>query len=106
MLEENPICDNDSATYRCTLNGDRVDWEWMNTEISLSERVSFFSSVITTGVTNRTIGGSLVSFNVTALGPPITSVIALVYHPEVINGTIMECGGESLTISITKISKQ
>ena len=55
MLEENPICDNDSATYRCTLNGDRVDWEWMNTEISLSERVSFFSSVITTGQESRTV---------------------------------------------------
>ncbi len=79
--------------------------EWMWTTQSETEQLSLISSLSRTGIIDRSLQQTALLFNVTDLSPTYINVLATVSDPISLNGTQMDCNGQTLTIDIRFISK-
>ena len=103
VLERSPACPGDSAVYRCSFTSGRMEWMW--TTQSETEQLSLISSLSQTGIMDRSLQQTKLLFNVTDLSPTYINVLATVSDPISLNGTQMDCNGQTLTIEIRFISK-
>ncbi len=65
-----------------------------------------YLSLSQTGIINRSLQQTTLLFNGTDLSPTFINVLATVSDPISLNGTQMDCNGQTLTIDIRFISKR
>ncbi len=96
-------CPGEQAIYRCTVSGGNLEWQW--TKVGRPRIILSFLEP-QSRITTHMIGDTEVVFNVTeySMSSRITSV-ATVNNPELLNGTMMVCSGQSHTIEISGRSK-
>ncbi len=106
LLVEKGTCPGEEAMYRCTVSGGVLEWEWtpvgrQREDYTVSPLLQLQSRIST-----RLIGDiAEVIFNVTEFSSSTISIVATVSNPELLNGTVMSCGGQSLTIEVPGGSK-
>ncbi len=105
MADRTP-CSGEQVIYRCTINGGNLEWQWTPLGSQQVDYIILSFLQPQSRITTRLIGDTEVVFNVTEyiMSSRITS-IATVKNPELLNGTIMVCGGQSLTIKVAGRSK-
>ena len=88
--------------YRCTVSGEVLVWQWTTVRGQRQDYVVLhLLPVPQSRISTRIIGDTEVIFNITefVMSSTITSV-ATVNNPELLNGTVMTCGGQSHTIQV------
>ncbi len=106
MADQTP-CPGEQAMYRCTVSGGNLVWQWTPVR---GQREDFFILYLfplqQSRIDTRMIGDVAVVFNITEfiMSSTITTV-ATVNNPELLNGTVMSCGGQSHTINVPGKSK-
>ena len=106
LLVEKGTCPGEEAMYRCTVSGGVLKWQW--TPVGRQREEYTVSSLLQlqSRISTRLIGDiAEVIFNVTEFSSSTISVVATVSNPELLNGTVMSCGGQSLTIEVPGGSK-
>ncbi len=98
-------CPGEEAMYRCTVSGGDLEWQW--TPVGSRERDYIVLSLLPpqSRLTTLEIGVTEVIFNVTEFSTSTISVMATISNPELLNGTVMSCGGQSFTINVPGRSK-
>ncbi len=104
VVDENP-CPGKEAIYICTVSGGDLVWQW--TPIGRREQEYIVLSLLQpqSRLTTLEIGATEVIFNVTEFSSSTISVKATVSNPELLNGTVISCGGQSFTIKVPGGSK-
>ncbi len=105
MVEKGP-CPGGEAMYRCTVSGIELEWQW--TPVGRQSENYVVSSLLPlqSRISTILIGDiAEVIFNVTEFSSSTISVVTTVSNPELFNGTVMSCGGQSLTIEVPGGSK-
>ncbi len=92
--------------YRCTVSGGNLEWQWTPVGRQREDYIILSFLEPQSRITTCMIGDTEVVFNVTEyiMSSTITSV-ATVNNPELLNGTMMVCSGQSHTIEIPGRSK-
>ncbi len=105
MADQTP-CPGEQAMYRCTVSGGNLEWQWTPVGRPREDYIILSFLEPQSRITTRMIGDTEVVFNVTeySMSSRITSV-ATVNNPELLNGTMMVCSGQSHTIEIPGRSK-
>ncbi len=104
MVEKGPC--GGEAMYRCTVSGEVLEWQW--TPVGRQREEYTVSSLLQlqSRISTLLIGDiAEVIFNVTEFSLSTISVVATVSNPELFNGTVMSCDGQSLTIEVPGRSK-
>ncbi len=105
VVEKGP-CPGGEAMYRCTVSGIELEWEWTPVGRQSEDYVVSSLLQLQSRISTRLIGDiAEVIFNVTEFSSSTISVIATVSNPELLNGTVMSCDGQSLTIEVPGRSK-
>ncbi len=104
MVDESP-CPGKEAVYICTVSGGDLVWQW--TPIGRQEQEYIVLSLLQpqSRLSTLEIGATEVIFNVTEFSSSTISVKATVSNPELLNGTVISCGGQSFTIKVPGGSK-
>lgn len=108
VLERTPVCPgDDSAVYICSSNDGSLEWSWTTLSGS-TEDISLISGRTSAGVIPPlSLEGFTIVLNVTVVD--VTSsyieVTATVRDPHNLNGTMMSCNRQSLTIIIKPMCK-
>ena len=106
VVEKAPVCPDDSAVYRCSVNNGSLEWYWTPTSGSRQQLLSLISGLHSgPPVVTQTLHMATVVFNITSISSSYINVIATVSEAQLLNGTLMECEGDSLSINILKTSK-
>ncbi len=105
VVEKAPVCAGDSAVYRCSVNNGVLEWDWTPTSGSRQQLLALISGRSTPSVVTRTLNTATVVFNITSISSSYTNVIATVNVAQLLYGTLMECGGNTLTINQLTMSK-
>ncbi len=95
-------CPGEQAMYRCTVSGDNLEWQWTPVgRESEDYTILYLIPLQIPRISTSMIGGVEVVFNITEfiVASTITTV-ATVNNPELLNGTVMSCGGQSHTINV------
>ncbi len=105
VVDKGP-CPGEEAMYRCTVSGGELEWEWTPVGRQREDYVVSSLLQLQSRISTRLIGDiAEVIFNVTEFSSSTISVVATVSNPELLNGTVMSCGGQSLTIEVPGRSK-
>ncbi len=106
MVEKAPVCPDDSAVYRCSVNSGRLEWYWTPTSGSRQQLLSLISGLHSgPPVVTQTLNMATVVFNITSISSSYINVTATVSEAQLLNGTLMECEGDRLIINILTRSK-
>ncbi len=100
-------CPGEQAMYRCTVSGDNLEWQWTTVGGQSEDyTILYLIPLQIPRISTSMIGNVEVVFNITEfiISSTITSV-ATFNNPELLNGTVMFCGGQSLTINVPGQSK-
>ncbi len=106
MADQTP-CPGEQAMYRCTVSGDNLVWQWTPVRGQREDYIVLYLFPLQQSrIDTRMIGDVAVVFNITEfiMSSTITTV-ATVNNPELLNGTVMSCGGQSHTINVPGKSK-
>ncbi len=106
LVVDNGPCPGEEAMYRCTVSEVVLEWEW--TPVGRQREEYTVSSLLQlqSRISTLLIGDiAEVIFNVTEFSSSNISVVATVSNPELFNGTVTSCGGQSLTIEVPGRSK-
>ncbi len=106
MADQTP-CPGEQAMYRCTVSGGNLVWQWTPVGGQREDYIiPYLFPLQQSRIETRMIGDVAVVFNITEfiISSTITSV-ATVNNPELLNGTVMSCGGQSHTINVPGKSK-
>ncbi len=107
MVEKAPVCPDDSAVYRCSVTGGRLEWYWTPTSGSRQQLLSLISGLHSgPPVVTQTLNMATIVFNLTHINSSYINVIATVSEAQLLNGTQMECEGDRHTISLPTMSKK
>ncbi len=106
LVADQTPCPGEKAIYRCTVSGENLVWRWTPVGRPSEDYSVFISLPLQSRISTRMIGDVEVVFNVTEfiMSSTVTSV-ATVNNPELLNGTVMSCGGQSHTINVPWKSK-
>ena len=103
MVEKAPVCPDDSAVYRCSVNSGRLEWYGTPMSGSREQLLSLISGRSSVPrVETRELNMETIVFNITSISSSYINVIATVNVAQLLYGTIMECEGNSLTINSLK----
>ncbi len=106
-MEKAPVCPDDSAVYRCSVNSGRLEWDWTPPSGSRQRLLALISGLHSgPHVVTTTVNMATIVFNITSISSSYINVIATVSEAQLLNGTLMECGRDSLTISLPTMSKK
>ncbi len=104
VVEKAPVCPDDSAVYRCAVSSGSLEWDW-TTSGSRQQLLSLISGLHSgPPVVTQTLNMATVVFDIINISSSYINVIATVSEAQLLNGTLMECEGDSLTINILKMS--
>ncbi len=106
MADQTP-CRGEQAMYRCTVSEENLIWQWTPVGGQSEDYIILFLLPLQQPrISTRMIGDVAVVFNITEfiMSSTITSV-ATFNSPELLNGTVMSCGGQSLSIEVPGRSK-
>ncbi len=106
VVEKAPVCPDDSAIYRCSVNDGRLEWDWTLPSGSPQQLLALFSGLHSgPPVVTKPLDMATVVFNITSISSSYINVTATVNEAQLLNGTLMECGTDRLTINLITKSK-
>ena len=107
LANMNIVVLGEKTMYRCIVRGKNLNWQWTPVGGQREDYVILYLIPLQIPrITTLMFGDVEVIFNITefSMSSTITSV-ATVNNPELLNGTVMSCGGQSLTIEVPGRSK-
>ncbi len=106
MADQTP-CPGEQAMYRCTVSGDNLEWQWNPVGGQREDfLILYLFPLQQSRIETRMIGNVAVVFNITEfIVASTTTCVATVNNPELLNGTVMSCGGLSHTINVPRKGK-
>ncbi len=106
LVADQTPCPGEKAIYSCTVSGEHLVWQWNPVGRQSEDYFVIISLPLQSRISTRMIADVEVVFNVTEfiMSSTVTSV-ATVNNPELLNGTVMSCGGQSHTINVPGKSK-
>ncbi len=88
MVEKAPVCPDDSAVYRCSVNSGRIEWDWTLPSGSRQQLLSLISGLHSgPPVVTQTLNMATVVFNIISISSSYINVTATVSEAQLLNGT-------------------
>ncbi len=106
-MEKAPVCPDDSAVCRCSVNDGRLEWDWTLPSGSPQQLLTLISGLHSgPPVVTKPLDMATIVFNITNISLSYINVFATVSEAQLLNGILMECGRDRLTISLPTMSKK